>query len=357
MRFPPGFRCPEEVRAIYPEIEDRVLPIIKCKAKKLTNLAGWDFDDAIQEGRLALLQAIIKFDFNKGRGRLEGFIGRIVDKAFTSIWCRETAMKRCPRWLVEDEMVPYNPVSLESSTEENEEHGSHSSTNQRRHFPQALTDHDTPESLVLGQQELAQVRLFKATLYQDLYGLEADVFGIKINPPFDFLIMVRNTGGLMDCPTNVDIARYLGVTKNMVDYAIFKIRNKYKELIAGGFSGNAADAEDRNMQAVVHISYEDGHDFDFIKKVLAARGLEPKPLEDAHQRKDYNMKVGDDFRMIERYRWGCILFLRFQGQCCTAIIEGNFNPTTGEVVGSSQTRSVLPVSWYLRLVERLGGKS
>jgi hypothetical protein len=344
--FPKGFVCTQELRDLYPDLERQMLPLIKAKANRLRRLSGFDFDDALQEGRMALLNAMTKYDYNRGKNGLERYVGRVLTNTYNALLFEHMAQCRMPQVVMQldNEWVkaPMPPVSLDVLI---------------GFEPEA--DYNDPEQEV-AQNQLSEIaRVFRLKMFNSLEGRDLDVFSCKVNPPMDLLIMVRNMGGNYNkTPSNVHIARYLGVSKNAIDHSLYNIRMKFVQMSRQKeFSDLLGDVVKGKGWTMIHISWEERHDVEFIQRVLAERELDPKPMDKCHQHNDYLQQVGDDLRLVERYPWGCIMFMKYKGECATLVVEGELNLNTGVVWGAVGAREPIPVTWYRQLARKLkGGK-
>lgn len=338
--FPKGFICTPELQSTYPIVERKLLPLIKYKANKLRGLADYDFDDALQEGRIALLKAMASYDYS--RGKLERFVSVVLDNHYNQILYEYMSVSRMPRavYWEDGEWIPSPtpPVSLDAIM--------------GFEVPD-ITSMSPEQELECNQME-EKARIFRLKMFNSLKGRDLDVFVCKVNPPMDFLIMIRNMGDDYEKPNNLHIAKYLGVDKNAVDWSLYKIREKFTELCRQKeFSDLLGDTVKGRGWPMIHASWAKKHDVEFIQRVIADRQLDPKPVEGCHQFDDYLQKAGDDVRLIERYKWGCIMFLKYKGKCCTLVIEGKLNALEGLVYGDKGGREHLPVSWYKYLAKSL----
>jgi len=342
--FPAGFVCNNELRENYPIVEKQLLPLIRIKATKLKRLSGYDFDDALQEGRIALLKAMANYDYN--RGSLERYVSVVLDNTYNAILFERMSASRMPRVVYwEDDgwkQSPSAPVSLDAMM------------GLKKLINEPADPSFTPEQELENNQLEEVARVFRLKMFNSLKGRDLDVFVCKVNPPMDLLIMIRNMGDDYERPTNLHIAKYLGTDKNAVDWSLCNIREKFTDLCRQKeFSDLMGDTVRGKGWPMIHTSWANKHDIEFIQKVVAERNLDPKPLEGCHQHDDYLQKSGDDVRLIERYSWGCIMFLKYRGKCCTLVVEGKLNAMEGLVYGEKGSREHLPVNWYKNLVKEL----
>lgn len=354
--FPDGYKCPQEYHDRWPELERTMLPLIKAKARRVRKFTGGlDMDDAIQEGRLALLAALSKYDADKGP--LDRYVGVCLNNAYRGMVYEMLTKTRMPRAIVrgdggEWEERPVPPLSL-SGLMDPDEPGNYALT-------RAMIDHDmpTPEGFTQHEELEAQARIFKLKLLNSLKGRDKDVFECRTNPPVDFLKMVQNVGGDIHSPTIPHIAQYLDVSKNTVDWSLYKIKASFTRMARGEeFIDLFGDVVESREWPMIRLSKAAKHDTDFVAQVIQDRQLNPKPVEGYGSRSDFHQRAGMFSRMIERYPWGVVLVLQRKGVWRTLVIEcSKFNANTGDVFGESGAHELVPVKWYPQMVKALNGK-
>jgi RNA polymerase sigma factor (sigma-70 family) len=89
--FPEGFRCNAEHVRIFEQLERELRPRIAVHARRAQALGIMDFDDMVQEARLALLNVVARF--NPERGELEHYARRALRLSF-ALACRTEARRR-----------------------------------------------------------------------------------------------------------------------------------------------------------------------------------------------------------------------------------------------------------------------
>ncbi len=346
--FPSGFKVDEIQREIYPHLEARMMPLIKRKAAKLARYVK--LEDAIQEGRLTLLYAMTRFDYNRGAEKLEEFVGTCLDHRFTSLYHHATTQSRMPRMSVRADQegwvqVKRAPVSLEDVNPSGD--------------PFDPPDHaETPEEELSREELENQAKVFHMKMMGRLKGRDRDVFMCKTHPTPELLTMIRNMEqDWREGPTNEHVAQFLGLTKNQVDYSLTEIRDQFARLGSGTqFSDLFGDRCKRGW-GMVHVSAEPHHDVTFIQRVIASRKLDPCPTPGTSRRDDYCQHADGFMRQIERYPWGVVVVLQRGKEWQTLVIEGRFRPSTGEITGANGGRRSIPVEWYGQLVKALRNAS
>jgi len=353
VHFPKGYECTDFEREIWPDMERRMLPFIKAKAKRIKRwVNGVDYEDAVQEGRLALLAALSKYDYNKGE--LEPYIGRVLDNMYKTMLYEMLCVSRMPRAVIRDAedkwvQIPVPPLSLHSMLQYGNE-------GQQPEPYEPPSDIPTPEDGARFNELEHQAGVFRMKMLYKLKGRDKQVFECRVNPPVSFLKMVQNLGGDIANPTNLHIAEYLGVDKNAVDWSLYKIKGLFTTMARKKeFSDLFGDVIVKKGWPMIHTSKKPCHDTDFVGAIIKERKLDPKPAKGYHSEPDFHQQAaqGKYARMIERYSWGCVLVLKWGKQWRTFVIEGRFNPLTGDVFGDGGAHETVPVKWYRKLVKEL----
>lgn len=74
-----------------------------------------------------------------------------------------------------------------------------------------------------------------------------------------------------------------------------------------------------------------------VREVVQMKGLDPRPIEGYASLPDYWMSHKRALRIIERYSWGVVLYLKYGGKKETIVIIGDYDVATGIASGSSGT--------------------
>jgi len=332
--------CPEDLRREWPKLEADFLPLIEAKAKRIKRFAPgshFDFDDAVQEGRIFLLEAFLKYDSNKGE--LSNFVGVMINNKFKTMLNKMLAYRRVPRSFIRDgegwAEVVTPPLSLD--------------------YVDFVRDEETRTDRTTEHRELeAHVNLFNSNMMATLRGLNKYVFECLVNPPIEFLKMVQNIGGDLERPTCKQIAEFTGAKLNAVLWSVSYIRMKFTEMAQGEeYSELFGDL----VKPLVHVK-DSIHDTEFVRKTISRKKLNPKPVNGYSELEDFYQKTSDGtcVRMIERYTWGVVLVLKYEDENRTMVIEGKFSPLKGIVIGKNGMRERIPVPWYKDMVVRLRGE-
>lgn len=363
VHFPKGARCPDAYHEMWPALEKQMLPFIKAKAKRIRSFAGGlDMDDAIQEGRMALLSVIIKEKYDYTKGELSSYVGKVLDNTYRSMLYHMLSQTRMPRAVVRGDdgewlELPSPPMSLSGIEEDPGGWSTDVANRPMVSLSKALVERDVPlpDESVQSKEMEGQARIFKLKLLNSLKGRDKKVFECRTNPPVDFLKMVENIGGDIYNPTIPQIAEYLGINKNAVDYSVSKIKTIFTRMARQEeFSDLFGERLGTKEWPMVRTSKAAEHDREFVRRIIQQRELDPKPVEGYESAPDFYQKAGMYSRLIERYPWGVVLVVRRKGTWRTMVIECTaFNPSSGALAGERGTKEKVPVKWYPQLVKAL----
>ncbi|MGW8177337.1 MAG: sigma-70 family RNA polymerase sigma factor [bacterium] len=343
---------PDIIRDMYPDVESKVLPVIKARASRLKGISGVDVDDAIQEARIALLQAMTKFDFNSGEGDFAPYMSVVVINTCRALFAKSRQAQHMARVPVRDgdgwEMVPMNPVSMENYTVATDK-PTPSTKSLGNKVAEALID---PAPLVddsmMFRESAMKVGSFKAAMDERLADREQQVLRCRVDPPPGLIDQIESDGGDPAHPTNVDIAKYLGLNKAQMDWALYKIRNLFTEVASQDqFSDVFADLIKGTGWPTVHVSRGQCYNGDFVQRTLQTRHLDGMPVSDVEESCDCGT------RRVIQYEWGAVVAVWRPGVCWTVVAEGQFNPRSGEVTGTLGARKLLPIEGYMQLAKAL----
>lgn len=331
---------PEDLQrygVLYARLEPHVLPTARMLARRFAPALGLSVEDAIQEARLALWKGFQSYDYNRSNGGLVRFARRVVTNEFLALLNQAAARVRNPHTVYTDEFGEQRIA---------------------RHRFASLSDLEDdvtrasepdPEQFYIEKQMFARAAALRMRLLKRLGRRDRLVYRCKLNPTEDFLLFLRNTGA--DEPTNAAIGRYLGLSKNSVDWSIHVIRGEFvKVLESGEFSELLAPVVSEGGWPMLHSSLK-AEDVEFVRGILDERGLDPRPVAGA---RDIALSR-NGARVIERYHWGVVVHLKWKGEERTIVAEGRFNPLSGEVIGEhgawKSIRDVAP--WYRQLAAEL----
>lgn len=335
---------PETMRDMFPELEASLRPIMTQMAQQFAPLLGMDMDDALQEARLAIHIAFQSYDYNRSHGGIRAFARQAIKNTFCGLAYAAATRARCPHTVYVDgsgnaQVAKHRRLaSLEDLLELGD-------------WVLPLDAVDCDAEAELDSHRIAdRLGVLRLRLYKQLEPQERAVFRIKAQPPEAFLVFLRNIGVDVSDITNKHIARWLGVTKNSVDYSLLKIRGAFRALAEREFSDLVADLIRDGDWPMVHVSNKP-NDAQFVRQVTQSRNLDPRPLP---ERRD--IRIGQDSgRIIERYHWGAVLHLKLRDHRATVVVEGRFNENTGDVFGQHGIWKPITedVPWYKTLVKEI----
>jgi RNA polymerase sigma factor (sigma-70 family) len=105
---PNGWKCGPDHARLFAALEARLRPEIASRARKAQAMGVAEFDDAVQEGRLALLAVVARFD--PARGDLDRFARKALRLAFVEAKRRKaTAARLQPLQPIHEEVDPTDP--------------------------------------------------------------------------------------------------------------------------------------------------------------------------------------------------------------------------------------------------------
>jgi hypothetical protein len=291
----------------------------------------------------------MKYDYNKGRARLQGFVSVALERAYISLLEKKTARFRMPRTV-------YFDVDKQEWLES-------------KHVPVSLSDtvdciaSEVQLDPIEEQDKEELTRIFSMKILNAIESRGKSsvssrgrlVYKCVCNPSGDFLTMLRNKGA--DRATIPLIAQYIGCDNNVVNFELYKIKAIFTQLAKSDeFIDLYGVLVAGKGWPMIHISGNTTEqDQWFVRQTIENRRLDPKPLSNYDTHKDHIQKSGDDWRMIERYSWGMVLVLKHAEEYRTLVIEGKLNVLSGEVFGSIGQYEPIPISWYPALAQKLNG--
>jgi hypothetical protein len=148
---------------------------------------------------------------------------------------------------------------------------------------------------------------------------------------------------------NLQVAAHLGITKNMLDWSLHRVRQSLLEVMrAPEFAEHVGPIT--NGPGWPHLAHSDSwHDVPLVEQVISARGYDDEiKSEDRKQ-------AGDAECWSVVYSWGEALFLRLGELAATIVMEGRFNHNSGTLFGAQYGSQTIPVPWYQRCMRVLRG--
>ena len=328
---------------LYRQLEPHLEILIKSSARKFAKTLDMPEEDVAQEARLAVYLALPRYEYNKSFGKIHSFARLVIRNALCSLAARATMESRMPRIVISEDgnlkQVRYRPGSLDDFN----------GTESHHQDLRALEDYDSDAKVEMLRFTSKLVRL-ENRLMKRLNARQKAVFQCLIRPSNELQLMARNKNSEV---TNQLIAQYLEMSKNSVDWSLHIIKRHFTSLAETEFSALVEKALESRDWPMLYSSAQE-NDLDLIRKVIADRNLDPRPIEHMH-----TMRRGIHLaRRIENYAWGSVVMLRYFDQVATVVIEGRFNEATGEVLADSgywkPITDVFPD--YKKLVRELGTK-
>lgn len=335
---------------LYNDIERELMPIIRSAARRFAPGLGIGVEDAVQEGRLALMLALNGYDYNLSKGGIYNFARRAVRNAMCGLLYSATTLSRCPRVVMEEggELVVVKmwPTLMDA--------------------PELHPDNDakTPEEMVIESEFTDKLRVLRMRLVNRLNPFQRKVLGCISRNNIRFETFLRNR----DEPeaTHALIGEWLGMglgtieegkpnsfdrqkQKNAVDWAVHKIKRHFTILMEDEFSDIVEEAIQAGKWPMFYVSTKP-NDAAFIKGIIEQRDLDARPTSAP----DIKARTDKDgvraVRHIETYSWGSVIMLRFGANSATVVAEGRFNPISGEVLQTSGSwKSIVDVvPWYVK---------
>jgi len=366
LNFADDFVCDEELNALYSKVEKRVLPTLKRKAHRISSIIpSIDYEDALQDGKLAVLHALSKYNPEKSpTGGWEPYVGKVVVNAYKNMVYEALTQSRVPRVRDEDGILHIrHPFSLDGAYCKEGQLGSCN-----RYEP--VDTSASQEDLMAWSQVKDDVRCFTMKMYNKLDELELEIFKCMVHPSEDLLEMmyldgfegVYKSDGLLSLEEGVQVTsavirKYLGITKNKIDWALYKIKGAFMRLAKydDEFSDVFEGMLDGRKWPQVHVKKTLGDDYDWKKKIFRSRALDTAQVVSSESENSQLDDTGNSkyYRSIKWYNWGAVVVARRDDERVLMVVEGRFNKNTGAVFGTSGARLNVPMPWYATLVKEL----
>lgn len=320
-------------------IENQIAAVAKNKAGKFARNGGvhYDFDDAYQSGRMALLLAMDSFDEEKGA--LHSFAATVLENNYRSAMARIHTKSRSGFTVPIQNAPEYDgagPLVF----------GDSSSGRGGVVYEQDMVDedYDLERGFVFGEME-ALLTKFKTELRARLSGFPAEVFDYRVCPA------LRATIAENDEPSNIELMEFFGVTKNKLDYALYVIKGELTALARKSEYEDLFGDKVDTLRWPQWLQSNRAYDSDLVEEAAARWSLDTEPVNVAEQFAE------DAWRCIEEYVWGSVIYWGNGNDVHTAVAVGRFNPATGDLFGAAGTREPIPhLSKYRDVVKKLKGK-
>jgi RNA polymerase sigma factor (sigma-70 family) len=327
---------PIDVSALYKDVERHVMPIIRSAARKLVRQIGGDEDDAVQEGRIALLQALESYDYNASHGGIYNYARTSVRNAMYALLFQALTRRRMPHFVVEEngesKLVRSWPMPMED-------------------FECVQAEQLDPEERAAEGELLERFQILKVRLLSKLNARQREVFKHMTSPSGEFATMMRNMG--VAEADEALIAAHMNVSKNVIDWSVHRIKQHFTTLVEEEFSEFIQKAIQEGKWPMFHVSPRDS-DADFIRGIIRSKSLDPRPVQPPSIQT--TRRGGVRFtRTVEKYAWGSVIFARMGEEAVTVLAEGRFNAISGEVLSPTGCWKTITehVPWYPKLARAL----
>jgi hypothetical protein len=363
--------CGKEIREVYEQTLNNVLPFIKKRSRYVSNvIPNIDYDDALQEGRLAVVVALAKCNREKYDDIIP-YVVKIIKNAYRRMVYEALTQTKIPHVNVIDEegninKKPCHPISLDVMME--------SKDGNVINYSNGIEDTKglSPEQIVINNGISSELGKFTMKLYNKLSGVDYDVFKCKVHPPHDFLDMMfmdgvdfvyRTEKGELRLAENFSvpveyISKYLNIDRNAVGWSLYKIRKMFLEMARNDedFSELFEDLViDRRWPQVLWKAAKN-EDLEFKRMIFKKHALSTIQIKEY----DYSVseKKDDDgnpyySRLVKWYTWGCTITIKRDHTYYTIVAIGRFNIRTGAVFGSNDSQVHLPMKWYKSMAKEL----
>jgi hypothetical protein len=365
-------KCGKEINEVYERTLNSVLPFIKRRSRYVSSvIPSIDYDDALQEGRLAVVVALAKCDREK-YDDIKPYVLKIIKNAYKRMVYETLTQTRIPHVNVMDEdgninKKPVYPISLDVMMESKDGSGV---TN----YMNSIEDDKnmSPEKTVINNRMSSELGKFTMKIYNRLSGVDYEVFKCKVHPPQDFLDMMymdgvdfvyRTDNGelrlIEDFTVPVEhISKYLNINRNAVGWSLYKIRKVFLDMAKNDedFSELFEDLIiDRRWPQILWKAAPN-EDLDFKRMVFKKHALSTIQIKEydysVSKRKD---SVGNPYysRLIKWYVWGCTITIKRDNIYYTMVAIGRLNIRTGAVFGDNDSQLHLPMKWYKSMAKEL----
>jgi len=370
-KLPKGYVCDDGLLRAYAMAEREVLPFLRKQSHRVSSIIPTiDYDDALQEGRSAVVVALVYFDENKGDGRVGPYVWRVVKNAYCAMIYEALTKSKVP--FINDVDADGNvirrpafPISLDTmlSTEDGDR------------------GYEIPDKAITPDDEVAHAKMrskvgnFTMKMYNKLEGTDYDVFTCMVHPAkkqgfLDMLYMdgvnfvYRDEKGALVLDDEFDvgaehIGRYLEINKNAVGWSLYKIRKLFLEMARydKDFIGLFNDMVIDRRWPMVHTAKGTSEDLEFKRRIFQKRCLSPKQSQPSEYAVGAKKEGGLPYysRLIKWYEWGAAITVKRGKDYYTIIAEGRFNPLTGAVFGAGMkdAQEHIPLKWYRGMAKGL----
>jgi hypothetical protein len=227
---------------IYRKAEGIVRPILESNAKRFARQLDMTYPEALQEARYGLVLALRRYDYNASKGGIFNFVKVAVRRHFLKLWAEYRTQARRPHVQVTSEdgkrmslPVPFVEHRVEGRGVIFSDGGvgGHRMTGDfMDSFESALLE--LPDATLIESEACTTTSAFQVALENALSERDREVLRCKHDPPRGLVMLMLDD--LATEPTIPLIGRYLGLSKNEVDWALRRIREAALSLIGRDFS-------------------------------------------------------------------------------------------------------------------------
>lgn len=371
-KLPTSYVCGKELLEAYSETEKKILPFLKKHSRRVASaIPEIDYEDALQEGRIAIVVALANVDVEKNGGLIAPYIYKVVRNCYYGMVSEAMFKSRVPHVVDfnsdgEKIIRPLFPISLDTMV---------------TYDDGEMTKYEIPDSENIPSRNLEEVSvktelgIFAMKMYNKLTGTDREIFRCKVHPSSDFLDMLyldgvdyvhRDDTGKLVMDENFEItpdqiSKYLGITKNSVGWSLYKIRKLFVDLSRNDKTFN----ETINSLVIdkrwphLHVSEKsENEDLEFKRNIFKRRCLCTKQRKEPDYSESKRLDADGKpfyYRMIKWYDWGAVINIKYEKDYYTVIAEGRFNPLTGAVFGSvyKDAQVHIPLKWYRKMAKEL----
>lgn len=329
----PRKKIDPQLAVLYARVEPHIMATITAGARRLARKLREDPEDLIQEARLNVAIALSSYDYNRSRGGIFAYAREAVRTAMYNV--AQRAATRGRTRANEAGELEWVPIALWPTD-----------VMDGALLSEAMGPED--EAAESEENERFQTRLhrLRMRMLNNLNGNYHAVFCCMYQPDAAFQAYLRNLAVVE--PSNQHISDYLGLSKNVIDWAIHRIKGEFTRLAELDLPTFTQLALAEGRWPMIYNS-DRAEDAELIADIIGRRALDARPLGRIEAENDGARRV------IESYPWGSIVFLSLEGKHATLVIEGRFNPRSGEVIADGgHWKSVAElVSWYPDCERRL----
>jgi RNA polymerase sigma factor (sigma-70 family) len=209
---------------IYRKVEMMVRPILESNAKRFARQLEMTHAEALQEARFGLMLSLRGYNYNDSKGGIFNFVKTAVRRHFLKVWAVQRTQARRPHIQVTSDSGKRVSIPVPFVVDDARPDFMDS-------FESALS---SPDATIMEAQSGATATAFRAALEDALSERDRQVLRCKYDPPRGLRMLMLDE--LTDEPTIPLIGRYLGLSKNEVDWAIRRIREAALAIIGRDFS-------------------------------------------------------------------------------------------------------------------------